>query len=171
MGYVSFKSDKSGIIARGPYKFSFRKLLLKKLLLAQNFVKENGPIKDLCLISYDELRKIRNIWMLEEGDWSDSVSQIYKEVIDDDRNWEVDDTNIFNSSDRKILNEICDNLKVPSNLVVKLIDVELRSQGMARRASIHSQIEKIFNEEWRSEKKVTKEYRKSLEEEKRNAVY
>lgn len=55
--------------------------------------------------------------------------------------------------------------------MVKLIDLELQSQGMARRASIYSQIERIFREEWRSEEEVKEEYNKKLEEKKANVVY
>jgi DNA sulfur modification protein DndC len=169
MGYVSFKSDGSGEISRGPYKFEFRKNLLKKLLLAQKIVQQNGPMPDLTLISFDELKRIRSIWIMEEGDWTDSVRQIYTEILGERKIWD-DDTSIYSELDREILNEICAKHSVPSKLIVKLIDLELQSQGMTRRASIYSQIEKVFREEWRSEEEVKEEYQKKLEEKKANVV-
>jgi len=164
MGYVSFKSDGSGEISRGPYKFEIRKELLERLLRAQQEVRKNGPFPNISLITIEELKKIRSIWKSEEGDWNDSVVQIYKEIVNEEKFWDDDDSNPFNLLDREILNDICAKYSIPSKLVVKLIDVELNSQGMARRASIHSQIEKIFREEWRSEEEVEKEYQNKSKE-------
>ena len=80
MGNVSFKSDGSGKITRGPYKLEFCKEILRRLLETQMLVRKNGPIKDLILIEPDELYAIRKIWKTERGDWQDSIPQIYRQV-------------------------------------------------------------------------------------------
>jgi DNA sulfur modification protein DndC len=157
-GFVSFKSNGSGEISRGPYTLDFRKELLSRLLKTQKEIQMNDPGQNIYLISIDELKKIRRIWRTEEGDWEDSIVKIYETIIGREIIWEKDDINPFGKSDKNELVNICEKNGIPSNLITKLIDIEIKEQGMTRRSSIFSEIDKIFHEEWRSEDEVKKEY-------------
>ena len=152
-GIVSFKSDGSGIISRGPYKLEFRKEILTRLLKAQKKTNEKNHNCRLQLILPDELHEIRRIWRTEEGDWEDSVPRIFREVNGTDLEWLQDDVT-FSSKEKSLLSEICRKHDVPVELVMKLFDVELQSQGMTRRSSIHKRMNRVFSEEWRTEEEL-----------------
>jgi DNA sulfur modification protein DndC len=156
-GYVLPKKNpearESDFFIRGPYKFEFRKILLKELLLTQKKISEIGPDSDIQLISKEELGRIRQIWRTEEGDWEDSVPLIYKKVFDDEY-WTSDDNNPFNRYDKEKLEKLARDYNIPEKLIIKLIDLELQTQGMAIRHSIYKKMDKIFNEEWRSEEEL-----------------
>jgi len=156
-GVVLFKKNYEGEIIRGPYQFDFRKYLLERLLITQRIVKEKGPDPNIELISKEELDRIRQIWRTEEADWEDSVPLIYQKVFNDIY-WDADDNNPFNRYDREQLVKLADKFEVPGRLVTKLIDLELQTQGMSIRHSIFKNMEKIFNEEWRSEEELLEEY-------------
>ena len=152
-GIVSFKSDGSGIISRGPYKLEFCKQLLTLLLEAQTNVRAKGPDPKIQLILPEELYEIRRIWRTERGDWEDSIPKIYREITGQDLNWSQDDL-AFSSKEKSLLLEICEKHTVPIKLVMKLFDAELQTQGMSRRSSIYNKIDRVLSEEWRSEEEV-----------------
>jgi len=156
-GVVLFKKNYEGEIIRGPYKFEFRKELLEDLLITQKTVRELGPDPNIELISREELQRIRQIWRTEEGDWEDSVPIIYQKVFDDVY-WTVDDNNPFNRYDRERLIALSHKHEVPDQLVTRLLDLELQTQGMSVRHSIYQRMDKIFREEWRSEEEILAEF-------------
>lgn len=145
---------KNGKTIPGPYKPEFRKKLLRDLLNLQKDLQKDGPDPDLLLISAAELHEIRRIWRAELSDWEDSVPKIYREVIGEDLNWVEDELGIFTEEDQSVLKTICDEHGVPLQMVTRLIDTEKRMAGMGRRVGIYSTINKIFSEEWRSEKAI-----------------
>ena len=67
----------------GPYKKEIREEWLKELLEIQKDINENGPeeFSGLCLITLDELRIIRRIWVNDKHEFEDSLPRIYKEVF------------------------------------------------------------------------------------------
>ncbi len=67
----------------GPYIQSFREHLLGKVLEAQQAVQQLGPIevKNLELLSIEDLEEIRRIWLEEKHEAEDSVPKIYKRVL------------------------------------------------------------------------------------------
>ena len=138
----------------GPYKFEFRKKILAKLLCAEKKAKENSPIKNFNLIGSDELQEIRRIWQMEEHDWEDSVPTIYREIYEEDLDWLRDDVSCLNASDKELLSEICENNKIPTGLVAKLLDLERQMSGMSRRVAVYRKINNIFEEDWRTEKEA-----------------
>ena len=109
---------------------------------------------DITLIYDAELHEIRRIWRLEKGDWQDRVPRIYKDVTNRELTWVDDDGAAFNYSDYKILEEICEKHDVPTELVVRLIEVERATMGMTRRSTVYQKLTRILAEEWRSEEEV-----------------
>jgi len=156
-GAVTFKSDGSGVISRGPYKLEFCKKLFRKVLEAQKKVRSLGPDPHLELIKPDEIHEIRKLWKLERGDWEDSIPKIYREVMNSDLDWVIDDVGSFSNKESKLLSKIALRYGIPPKLVMRLLDIELQLYGMERRASIYKNIEKILNEEWRSEEEIMEE--------------
>jgi DNA sulfur modification protein DndC len=158
-GMVSFKTDGSGVIARGPYKLEFCKEILKLLLETEKQVRKNGPDPEIQLILPQELQYIRKIWRMERGDWQDSVPKIYRDTTGENLEWIQDDIGGFTSKENTLLEEICVKQQLPTRLVSKLLEAELQTQGMRRRSSIYSKIDSILREEWRTEEEVVKAYK------------
>lgn len=155
-GKVYFVKE-STRIAYGPYKFKWKKEFLRKLLIAQKSIQQNGPEPSYELITLDELRLIRKIWKEEEHDWEDSVPKIYKEITGKKFILDFEDGIHFNTSDFALLEEICQKEELPSELVAKLIDEERKLHGMSKRSGILSKLDKVLNEEWRSVQQVIEE--------------
>jgi DNA sulfur modification protein DndC len=169
MGFISIKNmylkervkfeNKEGedLFSRGPYKLEICKKILSMVLKAQISVRQNGPDPYFSLILPEELYEIRKIWLMERGDWEDSIPKIYREIIGSDLNWSYDDTGIFNRKDHLILKEVCSKHGVQEVLVQKLMEAERQTSGMNKRSSIFQRIGQILLEEWRDEEEVTKE--------------
>lgn len=147
-------------IIRGPYYFQYRKKFLLELLKAQRDIGKNGN-KKFKLITEDELREIRRVWITEENDWEDSVPKIYREVFSKDLNWEIDDAASFSDQDLSLLDKICKEHDVPTDLVAKLIDKEREFSAMGRRSSLIKELDSLLKEEWRSEEEMMQIFKSS----------
>lgn len=134
----------------GPYTMDFCKTLLRRLLETQIRVQREAPPGDETLLVHDaELHEIRRIWRAERGDWADSVPQIVREVLGRDLNWIAEDSVTFTADDGRLLDLICADHDVPTELVMKLLDVERAAHGLKRRHAVHTKIEDLFRQEWR----------------------
>lgn len=147
-GQVSIKDGK---LIRGPYKLEFCKEILRRLLDTQNRVRAEGPDPDQELIGEAELHEIRRIWRTERQDWDDAVPQIYAEMTGRTLDWLQDDIGAFSAQEYRVLNEICQDHDLPTDLVARLLEQERQMQGMHRRAGIFQRIDEVLREEWRDE--------------------
>ena len=164
-GRVTFFTDGTEKITPGPYKINFRKEFLKKLLLAQNSVRKNGPDPKMCLILEEELHEIQRIWRMEQGDWENSVYRIFEEITGETISSIKEDLGGFSNVEQEILDQVCTKNNVPKLLVSKLLYAEFDSQGMTSHSKVYKKIGKILSEEWRGEEKLD-EIKKELKEKK-----
>lgn len=161
-GHITFKTDSDQVI-RGPYTLAFCKELLEKLLRTQLEVQKDAPPGEAPqLIHEAELHAIRQLWRQERGDWEDAVPKIVRTVLGRDLDWVVDDAASFSDEDGALLDMICRQNDVPTALVVRLLDVERSTQGMKRRHAVHTRIEDLINEDWRSHEEVVVDRRAQL---------
>jgi DNA sulfur modification protein DndC len=130
------------------YKLEFSKETLRRLLETEIEVKRYDP--DYELISIAELSEIRRIWISERQDWADELPALYHSITGRQLTGNFSDVFVPGTTELEILNDLTEQHDVPIQLVQKLLDAEWQSYGMFRRSSIHSSIEKIFEEEWRS---------------------
>ncbi|MEX1014538.1 MAG: DNA modification system-associated small protein, partial [Candidatus Paceibacterota bacterium] len=72
-------------------------------------------------------------------------------------NWSKDDDGFFDSKQKSMLENLCNEFDVPFELMSKLLEAEKQSMGMARRAKVHKRIESVLGEEWRSEEEILEE--------------
>lgn len=151
-------SVKDGKLIRGPYKLEFCKEMLKKLLQAQNQVRRDGPNPQYELITQAEVHEIRRLWRTERQDWQDAVPQIYFEVTGTHLDWLQDDLGSFNAAEFRILDSLCKEYEIPTDLVARLMEQERQMQGMQRRAGIQNKIDDVFREEWRDEATIREVY-------------
>lgn len=152
-GHLRYKTNGDGGISRGPYKLSYLKEFIKKLLLAQKQIQKDKD-KEFKLIHDRELHEIRRLWISEKGDWEDSLPKIFKDVMGYDLDWKVDDGNIFSEKENKLLDKICEEKEVSTKLVKELLKVEKEFSGMIRRSGIYKKIDQTFKKEWRTEEEI-----------------
>jgi DNA sulfur modification protein DndC len=151
-GRVILKKD--GTPAARTYKLEASQKMLEELLHAQQSVRRNGPNPNETLISEEELHEIRRIWRTERQDWEDSLPKIFREVNGYDLEWPVDDDVHFDTDQKVLLENICNEYDVPFDLVAKMLEAERRAAGMARRAGIQKSLDSVLNEEWRNEQEI-----------------
>jgi len=141
-------------IIRGPYKFEWRQKFLLELFKTQEELNKNYKDNKIQLISEEELKAIRKIWITEENDWQDSVPKIYKEITGKELDWGIDDSASFGIGELEVLDEICREHDIPVDLVAQLLDKEKEFNALGRRSTLTKELESILKKEWRSESEV-----------------
>lgn len=145
-------------LIRGPYTLDFCKEMLHKLLETQNEIQAKGPDPNQQLITEAELHEIRRLWRTERNDWEDAVPLIYAEVTGNKLDWLQDDIGAFSAQEYRILDQICTDVQMPTDLVAKLLEQERQMQGMHRRAGIFQRLDEVLREDWRDEDTIRREY-------------
>lgn len=131
----------------GPYTQKVREDLLRRLLEAQNWIRENGPdsVRDLELISVEELKKIRDIWVEEKHEVEDSLPHIYQQTMKvpfpDERRYNLAG---LGYEEMVLLRECCGDDEIHYQLVRELLHVEKQHTLMTRRSSLFSSLEKAL---------------------------
>ncbi len=135
----------------GPYWMKFRRRWLRKLLVIEKQLREQGH--DIELISREELQAVRQHWLWDplEPDWADSLPRIYQSVYPDDHvDWIENDAGAFTELDQRLLKQLEDEYGVPAELIMKLLEVELSMNGLARRKGLIDRLKTIFDRDWES---------------------
>ena len=145
-GRIILKKD--GTPAARTYKLTTSQEMLVRLLRAQCCVQKRGPDPAFRLISNEELFEIRRLWRIERQDWEDSLPRIHREVAGTDLDWPIDDNGVFSASEKTLLQTICSEYGVPSELVAGMLEVERQSMGMARRSGIQKDLAALLGKDW-----------------------
>lgn len=164
----------------GPYLKEWREEWLREILKNQKEINKYGPeeFSDYDLITIEELRCIRRIWVFEKHEFDDSLPRIYEEVMGkpfDDPDWIGSEA--FGSTEWKLLGETCDDVmgmnkfkksqkavsaakdgitelleELRDNTVLEmmasLIDVENRAMGLGDRKDILDDLEKCIKKNY-----------------------
>lgn len=144
-----------GRLVHGPYKKEVREEWLRTLLTIQKEIRENGPtdFQSIELITHEELKNIRRIWLDEKHEFDDSLPFIYKEVTGlelEDVSTSID--TVFGKSEWELLKEVCDDLFPHEQLLfqttARIVDIEQKSSDLKKRkgviANIETQIKRGF---------------------------
>lgn len=155
----------------GPYIQSFREKLLKLLLEAQQWIRENGPddVRNIELITLPELRKIRDIWVTEKNEIEDSLPHIYEEItgspFPDPKRFDLAG---FGYDEMQLLKECCDGDEIHYQMIRDLLYSEKKFSLMTRRTGLFSALEKSiersFFEDIEDAKQYALEKKKSMDE-------
>ncbi|MDQ4408680.1 MULTISPECIES: hypothetical protein [unclassified Rhizobium] len=131
-------------LVHGPYLQASRERWLRKVLQAQRHIQNNGPagVSDIQLITLEELREIRRLWVVEKHEIEDSLPRIYEEVLGkpfpDGR---MDDSLSFGHAEMEILRQICGEDELHFQLTRELLDIERQHRTMARRSGLFRALE------------------------------
>ena len=142
----------------GPYKKEWRDTLLRKLLEAQTKIRETAPenMRDITLISSEELSEIRRIWLEEKHEFDDSLPRIYEEVIGEVFQDCRPGTgmSLLGSDEWSVLEEICNEDEMHLELMAKLLDTERQYYIKSHRYKIYESLEKCFETSSRSKEEA-----------------
>jgi DNA sulfur modification protein DndC len=132
----------------GPYKKERREYLLKRLLQAQQQIRQTAPenMRDITLISLEELSEIRRIWLEEKHEFDDSLPRIYEEVTGEKF---IDSrpgagSSLLGSDEWGVLEELCQKDEMHLELMAKLLDTERQFHTKSRRVGLYDNLEKCF---------------------------
>jgi DNA sulfur modification protein DndC len=138
----------SGRLVHGPYKQAYREKLLVALLEAQEAVQKNGPpeVKELELITHDDLEEIRRLWVMEKHEIEDNLPKIYQRVMGKTyQGKRLNDHQIFQPEDIALLKDLCqqegDDEKIHFQLIRELLHIEQQHRTMARRAGLYDALD------------------------------
>jgi DNA sulfur modification protein DndC len=140
----------------GPYRLEYRKHLLKELLKSQKEIFETNPKDAQELITVGELEQIRIEWRSDpnEPDWEDSVPAIYREVFTKEIAWKTDDDFVFDGNDAIVVAELCAERRLPKELLMKLLELEVSYQGHARRSGLQKEMQELLSRDWADDKQA-----------------
>ena len=135
-----------GQLGVGPFTFECRKDMLKRLLILQKRINKEFGIN--CeLIKKEELLAISKLW-LEQGNWNNDVSKIYKEVYKKDLNFVIDDIKLLNEDELNSLKDLCIENSVDFELIKKILYLEKNSFGLTRRENLQKELSKLLNQDY-----------------------
>jgi DNA sulfur modification protein DndC len=134
----------------GPYRMEVRHEFLAGLLEAQKAIDAANPNASTELITREELEEIRKQWRLDpnEPDWTDSVPRIYYQVMGRALEWERSDDAFFGPRELMLLGTISGNHGVPTGLSMKLLELQMSMEGLARRSEVFQRIGEILRQDW-----------------------
>ena len=135
-------------LVHGPYRKEVREDFLERLLKLQLFIQKTGPkeVKDVELITMDELRFIRKIWLNEKHEFDDSLPRIYKKVMGK----EFEDSSIvrnkyYGQQEWDLLAEVCKDLYPDHELLLEmqsgLLDIEARNSAISSTRNVVKNLE------------------------------
>jgi putative sulfurtransferase dndC len=135
-------------LVHGPYTKAVREDFLARLLKLQLFIQETGPeeVRDSELITMDELRFIRKIWLNEKHEFDDSLPRIYKEVMGKDfEDHSIVKNKYYGTPEWNLLTEVCNDLYPDHELMVELesslLDIEARNSAISSTRNVVKNLE------------------------------
>ncbi|NEU80331.1 DNA phosphorothioation system sulfurtransferase DndC [Nostoc sp. UIC 10630] len=155
-----FERNKDGEISvepiPGPYTKYWREHWLRRLLEAQTKTRRTAPenMRDITLITLEEMSEIRRIWLEEKHEFDDSLPRIYQEVTGEEFTDPRPgaDYSLLGVDEWAVLEEICEGDTMHFELMAKLLDTEHQYRKKTRRTGIYNTLEKCFDTSSRSQK-------------------
>lgn len=135
-------------LVRGPYRQNFREYMLRKVLEAQEKVRQMGPeeVRNIELVSLEDLEAIRKIWIEVKNEVEDSLPVIYFETTGRVYPGAKHKSHpLLNSSVLSKLKEKCKNVGDEDGLkyeqVRELLSIVSNHKSPFRRAKLFEEIE------------------------------
>ncbi len=145
-GSVNLKTQADELVP-GPYTQASREEWLTKLLSVQEAIR-NDPltpplVREIELITPDELNEIRRIWVVEKFEIEDSLPRIFETVTGRKLEGPAPDASqAFGFEEMDILKEeVCLGDELKFQCLRELLEVQRRFRGTTRRAGLYSKLE------------------------------
>lgn len=164
-----YERNKNGEISvepiPGPYTKKWREHWLRRVLEAQETVRRTAPpeMRDITLITTEELSEIRRIWLEEKHEFDDRLPTVYREItgkpFKDPRPGA--DQSLLGLDEWNILEDLSDGDAMELELMAKLLDTERQYHTKLNRKGIYDALEKCFETSSRSpEEAIANAHRK-----------
>ena len=136
-------------LVHGPYTKEIREHFLHRLLEVEKLVHEIGPeqIKTVPLITMDELKLIRQIWLDEFHEFDDSLPKIYEKVKGEKySDGTISKNKYFGAPEAELLSAVCTELYPDEDLLPvmqrALLDVEAKAAAISNKRNVILNFEK-----------------------------
>ena len=139
--------DNSGDHIPGPLKQGVRENWLRQLLHAQNEMRKRAPqaIKDIDIITLDELEEIRRIWVMEKHELEDTLPGIYEQVTGVSYpGRRLDDNLVLGQQEMVELQSLCEGDRLHYELIRELLSLERQQRTQGRRSGLYTRVERAF---------------------------
>ncbi len=123
----------------GPYTQAARENWLRRVLEAQTWVRSRAPkeIKDITLVTPEELQEIRRIWVVDKHEIEDSLPRIYADVTGEPYpGISLNEHPTFAADDVALLKQLCGGNGLHFEMTRELLDLEQQHRTMLRRAGL-----------------------------------
>lgn len=145
-GHLTWYNDR---LVHGPYTQETREDFLRRLLQVEKLVHKIGPdsIKEVPLITMEELKLIRQIWLDEFHEFEDNLPKIYEEETGKPyQDGSIGKNKYFGAAEAKILKEVCDDMYGEEELLPQmlkaLLDVEAKAAAISNKRNVINNLEK-----------------------------
>lgn len=158
----------SGKPVPGPYTQQSREEWLRKLLAAQTHIRKHGPadVKNIDLITLDELQEIRRIWVVDKHELEDTLPSIYTEATGQAYPGAVlDDDLVLGAAEMSQLAEICEGDRLHYELSRELLSLTRQQRNAARRAGLFEKMEKTFSKHFYDDEQDALQRARNISEE------
>lgn len=160
-----------GRTVHGPYKKEWREYWLRRLLEVEKTINEIGPpeFAGMRLITDEELREIRRIWLLDKHEFDDVLPAMVESIRGEAFKYEEDlFGSIFGPIEWEILQDICGNDPVYLELQSSLLDTEQHAVAFALRRGILDKLEVLIRRCYYNNEEDAIEFSNQRSERKRN---
>jgi DNA sulfur modification protein DndC len=150
-------------LVHGPYKQEVRERWLERVLEAQQLVRRNGPehVRNIELITQEELEEIRRLWVLEKHEMEDSLPRIYLKVTGEKYPGRpLDDGFNFSVEELALLREVCGQDELRFQMARELLDIERRHRSMVKRAGLFDALEQAIKRSFYTDAEDAERYAK-----------
>lgn len=131
----------------GPFTLEMRHEILRRLIQTQQAVSK----RELSLITAEELKAIGTLWIYD-GDDPRSITNILRQLDHS----KLQETPVItrHSKNEVYLKDICEQYKVPVQLIERLLTIEEDFSTLSKKMDIYSRLEKAVEEQVYSEIRV-----------------
>lgn len=125
---------------------------IERLLRMQEEIKQEGPegFDNVSLITMEELRAIRRIWVFDKHEFDDSLPAIFEAVTGKkflDPEWVGSEA--FRKDEWDVLKSVCEDLfpeeELTFEMLYSMIDIENQSNSLNQRKGILDDLEKCIS--------------------------
>ena len=155
----------------GPYTQEARGNWLKKLLAAQTYIRRNGPedVRNLELISLEELQEIRRIWVMDKHELEDALPRLYQEATGEFYPGRpLDDNLVLGEAEMNELASLCGIDRLHYELTRELLSLTLQQRSSGRRAKLNEKLEKALSRHFYDDREDALQRARNMAEERKS---
>lgn len=145
-GHLTWHNNR---LVHGPYTQETRENFLRKLLQVEKLVHEIGPdeIKNVPLITMEELKLIRQIWLDEFHEFEDLLPRIYEEETGKPySDGSIGKNKYFGATETGILKQVCADMygeeMLMPQMLKALLDIEAKAAAISNKRNVINNLEK-----------------------------